>query len=264
VVRDGPQERVLVLETLGAPPPPRRRRRRPRESDGEPSSLPLSRAMVIRAFAPFEDRDSAQRWLEQAISAEDATDAVIGEAGSVLVRALHAHAIASGDPYGQVLTPRRAVSARLGFGSGDEVANGQFTAAREVDLRRGDESRRRQRAELLRPQERLAALLGDREAADACETLVLRARADLDAGRMREAALQLRVGLEALLAELQGAVTDPGHEEDMGALAASRQQVGEIANRALQGDLDAAAAARVEELLATCERVLRRRRVLRG
>ena len=42
-------------------------------------------------------------------------------------------------------------------------------------------------------------------AVDACETLLLRARADLDAGRRREAALQLRVGLEALLVELEEA-----------------------------------------------------------
>ena len=36
----------------------------------------------------------------------------------------------------------------------------------------------------------------------ACEELVLRARADLDAGRVREAALQARMALESLLAEL--------------------------------------------------------------
>ena len=47
-------------------------------------------------------------------------------------------------------------------------------------------------------------MLGGRERVDVCETLLLRARADLDAGREREAALQLRVGLEALLAELKG------------------------------------------------------------
>ena len=42
-----------------------------------------------------------------------------------------------------------------------------------------------------RPQERLAALLGGRDAALACEELALRARGDLDHGRAREAALQL-------------------------------------------------------------------------
>ena len=94
--------------------------------------------------------------------------------------------------------------------------------------------------------------------------MLLRARADLDAGRTREAALQLRVGLEALLAELAEAVEDPGHEEDMALLAERRGEAGEAANLALRGELDPASAASVEELLAVCERVLRRRRVLRG
>ena len=82
-------------------------------------------------------------------------------------------------------------------------------------------------------------MLGRRERIDPCETLVLRARADLDGDRLREAALQLRVGLEALLIELQGALVDPGHEEDMATLiGASQSQAGEAANMALRGDLD--------------------------
>ncbi|HMI81180.1 MAG TPA: hypothetical protein VK480_05275, partial [Solirubrobacterales bacterium] len=103
-----------------------------------------------------------------------------------------------------------------------------------------------------------------RERLDACETLLLRARADLDAGREREAALQLRVGLEALLVELHGALTDPGHEGDMATLQQRRTEVGEAANAALHGELGEERKTQVEELLETCERVLRRRRVLRG
>ncbi len=91
-------------------------------------------------------------------------------------------------------------------------------------------------------------MLGGREQLDACETLLLRARADLDAGRNREAALQLRVGLEALLAELRGAVSDPGHEEDMATLDGRRHEAGELANTALQGDLDPAQLKSLHEL----------------
>src|SRR6478735_2102610 len=87
-------------------------------------------------------------------------------------------------------------------------------------------SRRRQREEELRPQERVAAVLRGREQLDTCETLLLRARSDLDAGREREAALQLRVGLEALLAELKDALADPGHEEDMAVLSERRAEAG--------------------------------------
>jgi hypothetical protein len=110
----------------------------------------------------------------------------------------------------------------------------------------------------------MAAVLGRREQIDPCETLLLRARADLDGGRLRDAALQLRVGLEALLVELQGALVDPGHVEDMNELSTRRGEAGEAANTALRGDLDADATRNVGELLEICERVLRRRRVLRG
>ncbi len=107
-------------------------------------------------------------------------------------------------------------------------------------------------------------MLGGRERVDACETLLLRARADLDAGRRREAALQLRVGLEALLVELKGAVADPGHAEDMGTLAERRAEAGEPPTRRSPASSMTSGTARVARLLEICERVLRRRRVLRG
>src|SRR6185312_10223086 len=57
VIRGDVGERVLVLETLGAPPPTGRRRRKPREtgSDDLPAELPLTRVTVVRAFEPLED-----------------------------------------------------------------------------------------------------------------------------------------------------------------------------------------------------------------
>jgi hypothetical protein len=266
VVRDGDGERVIVLETLGAPAPARRRRRRPRgvEAGSPPPALPLTRVTVVRALEPFASPDEASAWLKQASGEEEAIDLLVAEAMGLLNRALHAHAVAGGDPHVQALTPRHAVVVRLGFGSGEEVADGEFTAALEVDAQSGAVSRRRQRAEELRPQERLAAVLGGRGQLDACETLILRARADLDGDREREAALQLRVGLEALLAELRGALSDPGHEEDMATLGSRRHEAGELANAALQGDLNPAQLENLRELLAVSERVLRRRRVLRG
>jgi hypothetical protein len=156
------------------------------------------------------------------------------------------------------------VAVRIGFGTGEQTAEGQFTSAREVDVWASGASKRRRRQEDLRPQERVAAVLGGREQIDACETLLLRARADLDAGRAREAALQLRVGLEALLVELKGGIADAGHDEDMATLEERRHEAGEAANAALGGELTSAQAHDVRELLEICERVLRRRRILRG
>lgn len=266
VLRDGERERVLVLETLGAPPSPRRRRRRAKEAnaDDRPTTLPLTRATLVRAHKQFATSEHALGWVETSVAEEEAVDALIEETIGVLNQALHAHAVASGDPQPQALTPRLAVAARIGYGSGAEVADGQFSDAREIDVRTASGSRRQQHAEEMLPQERVAAALGGRESFDACETLILRARADLDANRIREAALQLRVGLEAVLAELRGALDDPGHEEDMETLKSRRHEAGELANAALAGDLDSAQRKAVEDMTAVCERVLRRRRILKG
>jgi hypothetical protein len=80
--------------------------------------------------------------------------------------------------------------------------------------------------------------------------LVLRARADLDGGRPREAALQARVALEALLAELPGAD-----------LADERGPVGEAANAALRGDLPGEVESALEAAVERMEAALKRRRL---
>lgn len=262
---DGEEESVLVVQRLGAPSPGRRRRRaRGGSAESEPAPLALSRATAIRAFAPFESEEKAARWLDGVCEAEDTVDVLVSEGIGLLNRALHAQAVAAADPASRRgLTPEGAERVLIGYGSGEETASGLFRDARQIDLSpRG--SRRRQRDEDLRPQERVAAVLRRREQLDACETLLLRARADLDAARTREAALQLRVGLEALLVELKGALADPGHESDMATLGERKSEAGAAANAALEGEISAQQKQQVEELLKICERVLRRRRVLRG
>ncbi|HEX6687524.1 MAG TPA: hypothetical protein VF085_02535 [Solirubrobacterales bacterium] len=261
---DGGQQ-VLVIETVGAPPPPRRRRRRPKESEPatEPASLPLSRVTAVPAEEPFEAAAEADAWLDQTLASEDSIDAAVAAGVVLLNRAVHAHAVASADPLGTELRAERAAAVRIGYGSGKEVASGRYSRAHEVDVH-GGQSQRRRRDEELRPQERVAAVLGGREQLDACETLILRARADLDSDRRREAALQLRIALEVLLIELDGALADPDHDKDMAELQARRSEVGEAANAALRGDLSVDDERRVTELTEICERVLRRRRVLRG
>jgi hypothetical protein len=265
LARSGGKQQVLVIETVGAPPPPRRRRRRPKEAGAgdDPAPLPLSRVTAVRAEEPFEAEEEAASWLEQTIAAEDEIDAAVAEGVALLNRAIHAHAVASADPLSTELRADQAATVRIGHGSGKEVASGRFSSAREVDVRAGASARRRKDEEL-RPQERVAAVLGDRERFDACETLLLRARADLNAGRLREAALQLRVAVEAMLVELDGTLADPDHERDMGELQERRSQAGDAANAALRGELPLDEERNVEELAAICERILRRRRVLRG
>jgi hypothetical protein len=257
-------ESVLVLQTIAAPPRPSRRRRRPRDAEvaAPPAEVPVARATAVRAFEPFAGAEEAAAWLAKATAAEETVDLVV-EAGIGLVNeALHAHSIAAADPYLGPLTADRAVSVRIGYGSGEETAEGAFSEAREVDASAGGMSRRRRRQEDLRPQERVAAVLRGRERIDACEPLLLRARADLDAGRPRAAALQLRIGVEALLAELPEALDDGDHRTDIAALEERREAVEAAAERALTVDLTPEAEATVREALEIAERVLRRRRVL--
>lgn len=190
-------------------------------------------------------------------------DAAVDTGVALLNDALHAQAIAAADPHVATLSPERAVAVRLGYGSGDQIADGAFSEAREVDVSAAGSPRRR-RQEELRPQERVAAVLRGRESFAACEPLLLRARADLDAGRHREAALQLEIGLKAMLAELSSAVDDDDHRQDIAALEELKPTVEDAAERALSGDLKEESESSVRQTLETAERILRRRRVLAG
>jgi hypothetical protein len=255
---------VLVVQTLAAPPRPGRRRRKPRDAEAAttPPEVPVARATAIRAFEPFDGTEEAATWLSGATAAEESIDAVVATGIALVNDALHALAVATADPLPAAVSPERAVAVRLGYGSGEETAEGAYSEAREVDVRVLGGSVRRRRQEEVRPQERLAGLFRGRERADACETLLLRARADLDAGRRREAALQLRVGVEALLFELHDALDDADHTRDVEALEEQRPAVEAAAARALRGDLASDAETAVREALETAERILRRRRLL--
>jgi len=141
---------------------------------------------------------------------------------------LRAHRAAAADPYARDVRADHALVVRLGYGEGEQVAEGRF--GRAVELPKTPPKRKR--GDALAPQERLAAVLGGRARLLVGEELVLRARLDLDAGRSREAALQARVALEALLGELDERFSAP--------LRPLRDPVAKAANRALDGDLSPA------------------------
>jgi hypothetical protein len=252
-VRDeGRVERVLVVGELAAPPAGRRRRRRVRPADPEPPPVPVTRITVIDPDR-LEDEEAAKRWLREQANDEEARGALLTDALRVANAALHAQRAAALDPHLTSLSPARALTIRVGIGTGEEVAAGAFSEAIEVS----QDDRRRRRADALRPGERVAAVLAGRERLDACETLLLRARADLDAGRSREAAMQLRVGVEALLAEVP---ESSGQADDLAELRDRLPAVEQAAAEALAGE-SAPDAERLAETLRIGERVLRRRRV---
>jgi hypothetical protein len=263
---DQREEAVIVVQLLGAPTR-RPRRRRPRHADpgADPPDVPLTRLTIIPAEPP--EPEAVVGELERMAGDAEAAEARVVTGLRAANRVLRAHRVATGDAYGHEIGRGATLAARVGYGSGEELAEGRWERALEVP----HPDPRRRRAEALRPQERLAAVLGGRESIDACETLLLRARADLDQGLSREAALQLRIGLEALLAELP--LRDGGESgrqttrrgdqaDDLATLSARRESIREAAEEALRGELSEDRAGQVTETLAICERVLRRRRIL--
>jgi hypothetical protein len=255
VVREGAgaeASHVLVLRTLGAPERRRLARRRPRpaEPEPEPEPVPTARATVIAAVA-HEDETSANGWLA---GARREPDDVVAGALRVLNRALHAHAVAGADPLAAEVRREHALVARLGWGRGEQVAEGRWAEAVEVPFR----PPKRRRTEALRPQERLAAMLGGRDRPLVAESLAMRARLDLDHGREREAALQLRVALEAGIAELEDTSADDLAKR-LAELREQRDAVGAAANAALRGPLDGAAREAVAHALGRLEAALRAR-----
>jgi hypothetical protein len=242
---------VVVIGELEAP---RRRRlgarRRPRSAaaGSVPDAVDVTRATVI-ATDPITD-DGAHRWLEQAVKERDKT---VGEALALLNRAIHGHRLAAADPYVGEVSEAMAMATRIGYGSGEQVADGDWEEARELP------PPEIKRSMLLTPQQRLAALLAGRDVALACEDLALRARLDLDQGRGREAALQLSLAMDAAFAELEGWRASESVATRLDKLHEHREPVVSAAAAALQGGLQPEQTEAVEVALGRLEAVLRAR-----
>jgi hypothetical protein len=241
---DGPTEAVLVLRTLAAPERRRLRGRRPRAVESAaPEPVPTARATVVRPD-PFGSREEADSWLSALRGDDEAVRAELAYAFRIVNRARAAQRAAAGDPYVCDLSADQALACRVGYGSGEAVADGRFADA--IELPRG--GARRPTRSMQAPDERFAALLGGRERALLAEELVLRARADLNAGRNREAALEARIALEALATEL-------GERAPLD----QRDRIRSAAGAALEGRTPAG----LEEAVAAMEAAVRRHRLER-
>jgi hypothetical protein len=201
---------------------------------GEPG-----RATIARPLA-FASAEEAAEWLAELRADRELLDEEVGSGVAVLNRALRYWRAAKADPYVGELSVERAQVARLGYGTGEAVADGRLAQSTEVPRPK----MRRVKRSMEAPEERFAALLGAREPQLVAEELVLRARADLNAARPREAALQARVALESL-----------------GGLPEHRDAVGRAANAALAGDLDAGELQALTEAVEGMEAALRRHRL---
>jgi hypothetical protein len=207
------------------------------------------RATVISVASPLADQPAARRWLADA--GEDELTADLG----VLNRALHAFGLVIADPYLPEVGRGHLLVARVGYGAGEEVAYGRWSEAHELLPARTSQ----RRSKVLEPQARLAALMGGRDQLLACETLALRAQADLDAGRSREAALQLWIALDATLAELGAGPAADMLAERLAELSAQHDAVADAAQAALGGELQPEQLAEVELALSRVQATLRAR-----
>lgn len=190
---------VLVVRQLGAVRAGKRLRKgKPVPLDGEPAPEPLaiSRLTLIKAL-PFEGEPAAADWLEQVLADEGVATGLIREVAATLNRAILAYRVSAPDPYAGDLNPGDALAVRFGYGSGQEVADGRWTAAAELP-----EGRRRSlRAEVIDgvgAQERVAAVLGGRAGVAPQESLLVDAERAAAEGRTQIAALTLGLAVEAL------------------------------------------------------------------
>ncbi len=244
---------VLVFATLDAPirrrPAPRgpaQRRWRQAPPEPEPVAVSTARVTVIDVGEPLVV-DAARAELAGAGEPE------LAEGLAVLNGALHAFRLVSADPEVHEASRGQALVARIGYGAGEEVAEGRWRHARELLL----PLERTRRARVLEPQAQLAAMLGARRPPLACEELALRARLDLQHGREREAALQLLIALDAALAELPGG--GDRLTERLSELRAAHGSVGAAARSALSGSLSEDERQSVERTLGRLEAAIRAR-----
>jgi hypothetical protein len=214
----------------------------------EPAAVPTTRATVVRPEPFAGGAGEAEHWLTDLRGDREAADAVLGAAMAVVNRGVRAYRLAAADAFVTPVAPGRALVVRIGYGDGKAVADGLATRSWELP----PAGHRRRIRSMEAPEERFAAILGGRKQALACEELVLRACTDLRAGHAREAALEARVALEALLAELP---------EADAALADGRQVVADAANAALRGPLTEALVESLSDVVGIMERLLRNRRL---
>jgi hypothetical protein len=217
---DAEPERVVVFDTLAASRATRRgssdggiasirgrlgARAPAPEVSADPAPVTTTRVTVIDPIS-LSAEQQARAWLDEPDRERDVLAAV-----AIVNRVLHLHRIATADPHVHEVSPTQALVVRAGWGEGEQVASGRWMHARELPLdaprRRASRARpgaSRARSQALRPQERLAALLGARSTALLCEELALRARLDLDQGRLVPAAIELDGALAAAVPELRG------------------------------------------------------------
>jgi hypothetical protein len=214
LVREDDFERVLVVQELDAPRPQRRGRRRARPVEpGEPDQVPVTRVTVTGVS--FDDASSGSAWLKETLRSRERGMQELRDATRIVNRALNALRAEARDPLVQEIGATKALAIRMGHGTGDELAEGRWTEASQLP------QQQRGRLDDVEPQSRVAAVLAGRDDVHPAETLMQRARLDVQHGRDAEA----RYGLQAARAALR---EEPGPRRDqlLKELAAIEERLG--------------------------------------
>ncbi|MCW3013301.1 MAG: hypothetical protein JWO02_393 [Solirubrobacterales bacterium] len=214
---------VLAITVLGAPTRRPRLRRRAREAQtaGVPDEVPLLLATFVRGTNPLT-KDSADAQLLRIADSEDEQQQWVADGLTVLNRAIRAYRAGSRDPYVTEVARRDARVVRIGYGTTDGLPDGAFTRAAVLPPPVGAKPSREER---LAPSETTADVLAGRTSVLEGEDLLLRAFIDLDHGRTRAAALQVRAAVHLLELELAAADHGEGIGIDFGAIAARADEL---------------------------------------
>jgi hypothetical protein len=140
----------------------------------------------------LDGADQGTAWLKEMMAGGGKGAEEVRAATRTVNRALSALRAAAGDPLVQDIGATKAMAVRLGHGTGDELADGRWTEAKELSRPR------RGRLDDVDPQSRVAAVLAGRDEVHPAETLMLRARLDVQQGRRVEALYGLRAARAAL------------------------------------------------------------------
>src|SRR5688572_18816409 len=121
--REDDGERVLVVQASGVPKPGGRRRRPTPVDPDEEAVVPLT-SVIVAGTERFDSRSEARGWLKETTSDAESRAALVRSATRLLNRALNALRAAARDPLVQDVGATRALAVRIGFGTGEEIADG--------------------------------------------------------------------------------------------------------------------------------------------
>jgi hypothetical protein len=129
------------------------------EAPDDPDTVPVTRVTIARSER-FDGERAATRWLDETADDPERRVAEAKVAVALLNRALAAVREAAEDPLVHDVGASQALAIRIGYGTGEEVADGRFTEARRLPPPPTP------RRASLDPQQHVAEVLGGREPKD--------------------------------------------------------------------------------------------------